>query len=95
MEVRPLLAGGELPGDEMLQQVKATLDDKKVRPLTDNISVLAPEKVDYTISLTYYIASDNKTQQRQSKTPSMRPSITTCCGRNRSWDAISIRLSLS
>lgn len=62
VEVRPLLAGGELPGDEMLQQVKATLDDKKVRPLTDNISVLAPEKVDYTISLTYYIASDNKTQ---------------------------------
>ena len=33
-----------------------------MRPLTDNISVLAPEKVDYTISLTYYIASDNKTQ---------------------------------
>lgn len=62
VEVRPLLAGGELPGDEMLQRVKATLDDKKVRPLTDNISVLAPEKVDYTISLTYYIASDNKTQ---------------------------------
>lgn len=62
VEVRLLLTGGELPGDEMLQQVKATLDNKKVRPLTDNISVLAPEKVDYTISLTYYIASDNKTQ---------------------------------
>lgn len=62
VEVRPLLAGGELPGDEMLQQVKTTLDDKKVRPLTDNISVLAPEKVTYNLSLTYYIASDNKAQ---------------------------------
>lgn len=62
VEVRPLLAGGELPGDEMLQQVKTTLDDKKVRPLTDNISVLAPEQVTYNLSLTYYIASDNKAQ---------------------------------
>lgn len=62
VEVRPLLTGGELPGDEMLQQVKTTLDDKKVRPLTDNISVLAPEQVTYNLSLTYYIASDNKTQ---------------------------------
>lgn len=62
VEVRPLLAGGKLPGEEMLQQVKATLNDKTVRPLTDNISVLAPEKVSYSINLTYYIASDNKTQ---------------------------------
>ena len=62
VEVRPLLAGGKLPGEEMLQQVKATLNDKTVRPLTDNISVLAPEKVSYSINLAYYIASDNKTQ---------------------------------
>lgn len=62
VEVRPLLAGGELPGEEMLQQVKATLNDKTVRPLTDNISVLAPEQVSYSINLTYYIASDNKAQ---------------------------------
>ena len=62
VEVRPLLAGGKLPGEEMLQQVKATLNDKTVRPLTDNISVLAPEKVSYSINLTYYIASANKTQ---------------------------------
>lgn len=62
VEVRPLLAGGELPGEEMLQQVKATLNDKTVRPLTDNISVLAPEQVSYSIELTYYIASDNKAQ---------------------------------
>lgn len=61
VEVRPLLAGGKLPGEEMLQQVN-TLNDKTVRPLTDNISVLAPEKVSYSIKLTYYIASDNKTQ---------------------------------
>ena len=62
VEVRPLLAGGKLPGEEMLQQVKATLNDKTVRPLTDNISVLAPEKFSYSINLTYYIASDNKAQ---------------------------------
>lgn len=62
VEVRPLLTGGELPGEELLNQVKATLDDKRVRPLTDKVTVLAPEKVNYTIDVSYYIDRDNETQ---------------------------------
>ena len=62
VEVRPLLTGGELPGEELLNQVKATLDDKRVRPLTDKVTVLAPEIVNYTIDVSYYIDRDNETQ---------------------------------
>ena len=62
VEVRPLLTGGEIPGEELLNQVKATLDDKRVRPLTDKVTVLAPETVNYTIDVSYYIDRDNETQ---------------------------------
>ena len=62
VEVRPLLTGGELPGEELLNQVKETLDDKRVRPLTDKVTVLAPETVNYTIDVSYYIDHDNETQ---------------------------------
>lgn len=62
VEVRPLLTGGEIPGEELLSQVKATLDDKCVRPLTDKVTVLAPEVVNYAIDVSYYIDRDNETQ---------------------------------
>ena len=57
-----MLTGGEIPGEELLNQVKATLDDKRVRPLTDKVTVLAPETVNYTIDVSYYIDRDNETQ---------------------------------
>lgn len=62
VEVRPLLENGEIPGDEMLTIVKTALNDKKVRPLTDKVTVLAPEQVSYSVNMTYYIDSDNQTQ---------------------------------
>lgn len=62
VEVRPLLEGGEVPGQELLNQVKDTLNDKRVRPLTDKVTVLAPEAVNYTVELTYYINRDDETQ---------------------------------
>ena len=62
VEVRPLLEGGEVPGQELLNRVKDTLNDKRVRPLTDKVTVLAPEAVSYTVELTYYINRDDETQ---------------------------------
>jgi len=55
VEIRPLLVGGEIPGTEILDAVFAVCSDKKVRPLTDNVQVLAPEQVTYDIALTYWI----------------------------------------
>jgi phage-related baseplate assembly protein len=59
VEVRPLLAGGEIPGQEIIDAVLGVLSDKTVRPLTDNVQALAPEVVSYDISLTYWINTVN------------------------------------
>ncbi|GGG33004.1 baseplate protein [Lysinibacillus alkalisoli] len=58
VNVRFLLAGGEIPGEEMLEKVREALSDKKVRPLTDNLSVSAPEIVEYNINGKYYISKN-------------------------------------
>lgn len=55
VEVRPLLADGTLPGEEILHAVDAALQDSRVRPLTDKVSVLVPEAIAYDIDLTYWI----------------------------------------
>lgn len=62
VEVRPLLVGGEIPGQELINQVKAALDDKRVRPLTDKVTVLAPTKVEYALNVTVYIDRADETQ---------------------------------
>lgn len=54
--VRPLLAGGALPGHEILETVAAALNDRRVRPLTDKVAVEAPSPVHYDIELVYYVA---------------------------------------
>lgn len=59
VEIRPLLQGGEIPGPELLDAVFSACSDKKVRPLTDNVVVLAPEQVLYDIALTYWIDTEN------------------------------------
>jgi len=59
VEIRPLLAGGEIPGQEILDAVAAACSDKSVRPLTDNVSVLAPTVVAFDVDVTYWIDSDN------------------------------------
>lgn len=57
--VIPLLQGGELPTQDIIDQVSAAVNDRAVRPLTDHVTVQAPEVVPYDITLTYYISSSN------------------------------------
>lgn len=54
--VTPLLAGGELPTQDVLDAVYNAVNDRRVRPLTDHVTVQAPEKVVYDILLTYWIS---------------------------------------
>lgn len=53
--VVPLLAGGAIPSQGVLDSVAAILSDSKVRPLTDQVTVSAPTTVSYNITMTYYI----------------------------------------
>ena len=62
VEVRPLLEGGEIPGEELLDAVEGVLSADDVRPLTDHVTVLDPEKKEYAVKFTYYISRDNQAQ---------------------------------
>lgn len=55
VEVRPLLIGGKLPEEEILNAVNEILNNKKIRPLTDKVTILKPEPVNYNIDLSYWI----------------------------------------
>lgn len=50
-----LLSDGSTPGQEMIDGLKGYLQDKTIRPMTDLVRVAAPEEIQYTINLTYYI----------------------------------------
>ena len=55
VNIYPLLAGGGLPGQELLTTITDYLSDKKRRPLTDKLTVLAPTTTQYNIDAKYYI----------------------------------------
>ena len=55
VDIYVLMENGELPSDEVLNQVYQTCNDKSIRPDTDYIQVLRPDIVTYNINLTYYI----------------------------------------
>lgn len=54
VDVRILLEGGALPGEEILKAVYQILNDDTVRPLTDHVRVAAPETVPYDMDVTYW-----------------------------------------
>lgn len=56
VDIRPLLVDGQLPSEEILELVRAACNDRAVRPLTDKVIVAAPEPVEYSINLEYYIS---------------------------------------
>lgn len=60
VDVRFILEGGELPGEALIDKVSAILQDDNIRPLTDLVSVQAPDVISYDIELTYYINESDK-----------------------------------
>ena len=58
VKVVPLLKGGEIPGSEIIENIKAHLSADKIRPFTDNVSVEAPTIVKYDLDISYYIEED-------------------------------------
>lgn len=60
VKIVPILTGGEIPDQDMLQKVKDACSASDVRPMTDLVLVEAPEQVLYDISLTYYTTEENE-----------------------------------
>ncbi|MFH5187100.1 baseplate J/gp47 family protein [Paenibacillus sp. TAB 01] len=59
VQIIPLMEGGEVPSQDILDAVASVCNDRKVRPLTDQVIVSAPNVVPYDLEATYWIdASD-------------------------------------
>ena len=62
VNVYPLMRGGVIPGSEILALVTEKVNDKRIRPLTDKVSVKAPERVTYDVDAVYYIDRRDATE---------------------------------
>lgn len=60
VKVYLLTEGGELPSEELKQDVYAYLSADYIRPLTDEVEVLAPTPKEYAIKVDYYIFEDDR-----------------------------------
>ena len=56
VDLRPVMAGGELPSEDILAAVRAAVSADDVRPLTDTVTVQAPEIVAYEVKITWYLS---------------------------------------
>lgn len=59
VEIRVLLKDGSLPSEALLDGILEHLNDDTIRPLTDHLTVLAPETVSYDVTLSYYVAKSD------------------------------------
>jgi len=55
VKVAFIMKGGEIPDAAMINAVKESLNNERVRPLTDMVDVEPPEVVNFTINFKYYI----------------------------------------
>lgn len=60
VNIYPLLAGGEIPSEDILSEVEEVLSADDIRPLTDQVTAVAPSQVTYDIELTYYCTEENE-----------------------------------
>lgn len=63
VDIRILLQNGVIPDSIFLQGINDFLSDKTRRPLTDHVTVSAPDIVNYDIGLTYYILASDATSE--------------------------------
>lgn len=59
--ITPILYGGEIPDQTILDKVLEACNADDVRPLTDKVEVAAPTTQTYDIELTYYTTAANET----------------------------------
>jgi phage-related baseplate assembly protein len=55
VNVSPLMEGGQIPTQDILDAVYETCNDRRVRPLTDFLHVIPPTAINFDINFTYWI----------------------------------------
>lgn len=59
VQITYLLKNGTIPGEESLHGMQAYLSGNSIRMLTDEIRVVAPKTVKYSINLTFYVGKED------------------------------------
>lgn len=60
VDIRLVLNGGVLPSAGFIADLTAYLSESAIKPLTDKMTVAAPDVVEYELDFTYYIGRSNK-----------------------------------
>lgn len=68
VNVYPLLEGGVIPDQTLLDKVLEKLSAEDVRPLTDDVHALQAEAVTYTINVRYFIKNSDKNKAETIRT---------------------------
>lgn len=63
IEIYPLMSGGTLPDETVLNLVRATVTPEDTRPMGDRVTVAAPLVVSFSVSGTYYFQESDKTRE--------------------------------
>lgn len=90
VKVTVLGKDGTLPNQEVLDKVTAVLSDTLRRPLTDQVTVSAPETVSYNIELTYYIS-----QADASIAGEIRQAVTQAVEEYKLWQSSKLGLAIN
>lgn len=80
VNVYPLLEGGVIPDQTLLDKVLETLSDEDVRPLTDDVHALQAMAVPYTIEVHYFIKNADK-----NKGTAIQAAVTEAVEKYRLW----------
>lgn len=67
VDIRFVMEKGELPSEEIIREVQEYVSGKDKRPLTDKVTVGAPDVEQYNVKLTYYIGESNRSTANQIK----------------------------
>ena len=62
VKIVPLLEGGGIPDETMLEKVLAACNPDDIRPLTDKVSAVAPEAISYDIEIVYYTTPESEAE---------------------------------
>ena len=54
-------SNGKVPEEGLITKVQEALNNRSIRPLTDNIKVKIPKEYTYNIKVTYYIGREDET----------------------------------
>lgn len=60
IDIYALMRGGEIPDNDVLDRIEEIVSADDVRPMTDIVTALPPEQVEYDINIKYYTTTENE-----------------------------------